>query len=46
MKPTSEANGKINEKSFEMLELNEEEEPRNNPFLGYYVATVLYGLKW
>jgi len=46
MKSISEASGRINGKSFEMLGLNKGEEPRGNSFSGYYVATVLCGVKW
>jgi hypothetical protein len=43
MKPISEASGRINGKSFEIPELNEEEEPKNNQFLGSYVEMAPSG---
>jgi hypothetical protein len=43
MKPISEASGRINGKSFEIPELNGEEELKNNQFLGSYVEMAQSG---
>jgi hypothetical protein len=43
MKLISEVKGKTNEKQFVTRERNEEEEPRNNRYSEFFVATVRFG---